>query len=294
MKTTNLMNSAINVCIALVIISMLSACATKKHSWGSAKSGYILNYQRPEDRTLQYLLNSDYTQEMEIMGQNIDLVSNSSSKFHIDSKGTDKDNFNLEVTIDTMSMIIKSPQGEIKPDLNPVIGASFDYVVSSKGMELDYSGAEAVKYIVAGEEEASIASSFQALFPDLPDQPIRIGDTWVSTDSVVEKGNSGKLEIIGNNTNTLVGMEKINGYDCIKINSDMKGTMSGSGSMQGLNTTTSGTIESTDTWYFAYKEGVFVKLVSEGVAESTTKTTGKKELSIPSKRSYAISKEIIR
>jgi hypothetical protein len=38
------------------------------------------------------------------------------------------------------------------------------------------------------------------------------------------------------------------------------------------------------TWYFAYKEGIFVKMISNGSAEGTITVSGPQNMSIPMTR----------
>ena len=55
---------------------------------------------------------------------------------------------------------------------------------------------------------------------------------------------------------------------------------------------TTGEIEGKNTWYFAYKEGTFVKMITEGNAISTTKIPAQ-DMNIPSTREYSMVLELI-
>jgi len=294
MKTIHFINRSVIAVILLGAIMTLAGCAAKKNTWGDPKTGVILEYRMPDTDKLQYDLTSDYVQGMEVMGQKVDLTSNSRNVFTMEAKGMENGNHKLNVTIDTVYIHIQSPRGEIVPDMGGVIGKSFDLMVSPKGKELDYSGAESLKYVLGMSEELSIASDFQAVFPNLPDKPIKVGESWNSVDTLVEKSGSGYLQIITYSENMVEGIETFKGYDCVKIHSTFAGTLEGSGDMQGIKTQTTGTIEGKDTWYFAFKKGLFLKMTSEGKAISTTKTTGEREMTIPGTRDFAIVTELIR
>ncbi len=57
--------------------------------------------------------------------------------------------------------------------------------------------------------------------------------------------------------------------ECIKITAEGIGTIEGRGEQQGIELNTRGEIKGKTTWFFAYKEGLFVKQVSKGTVEGT-------------------------
>ena len=62
---------------------------------------------------------------------------------------------------------------------------------------------------------------------------------------------------------------------------------------QGAELITTGEITGKDTWYFAYKEGIFVKIVTEGTAISTT-TIPAQNMEIPATRKYTMETELVK
>lgn len=294
MKTTNFFSVLLSAMMLVSIIAILTGCAAKKNIWGDPDKGLVLEYRMPDSQLLRYNHTTEYSQEMEVRGQQIELNSNSGHLFTIEPKGTEDGNNKMNVTIDSIYIEIDSPQGKVKADMGSVIGQHFDFLVSVKGEELDYSGAEDLKYSLGNEAELNIASDFQTLFPNLPNNPIRVGDSWTSIDTLLEKSGSGYLRIVTIIDHTLEGLEKYMGYDCIKVQSSYSGSMEGSSETQGIKLTTTGNIEGTGTWYFAYKEGLFVKMISKGKANSTTKAMAEKEIIIPGSRDYAMVTELVR
>ena len=53
--------------------------------------------------------------------------------------------------------------------------------------------------------------------------------------------------------------------ECARIKTQLTGTVSGSGSTGGTYMVFTGDLESTSTWYFAYREGLFVNETAEQV-----------------------------
>jgi hypothetical protein len=181
----------------------------------------------------------------------------------------------------------------MEADMSNVVGKNFELVLSEKGKELDYSDAETLTYDLGGQKELNVSSSFQTAFPNLPDVPVRVGDSWSSIDTLTEKSDAGYLNIITQLESRLESLESCMGYDCIKVVTSYSGILEGNSAAQGVNLITTGTIEGTDTWYFAYKEGLFLKMDSKGLSSTTTKATGGQDLVIPGTRDFAIVTELV-
>ncbi|MBC8486976.1 MAG: hypothetical protein H8D45_13185 [Bacteroidetes bacterium] len=292
MKPKKVYQKPILTVLVIFAAILITGCAVKKNLWGDPKTGLILKYRMGDSQILKYRTLSEFTQSMEVMGQSFEVISDGGQSFTVKFAGMKEDNYKFGITIDTMYMKIVSPQGEIIPDMSDVIGKSFDMSLTTLGKEFDFAGAEKIKYSLGQSGERSIATEFKAVFPDLPERPVKLGDKWTTTDTITEKSDNGNLQIIINNTNTLEGFEKIKGKECVKITADFKGALNGKGMEQGAELITTGEITGKDTWYFAYKEGVFVKIVTEGIAKNTT-TVPAQNMEIPSTREYTMETELI-
>ncbi len=265
-----------------VIIGMLAGCAAKTASpWGDPETGLILQYRMEENQVLKYQTSAEQTQDIEVMGQAISTETISSSAFSVKSKGLKENNHLLHVTIDSMSINISSPQGDLSPDLSSVIGESFEMILSPLGRELDVSDAASIKYEMGPAGSRSVESNFQTVFPDLADRPVKIGDTWSSTDTITEKTGMGEIILNFESINTLEGFETVDGLECIKVTAKITGTLDGKGEQMGVEMSFKGDIEGTETWYFAYKEGVFVKGITTAHTDATITTSGVQAMTIP-------------
>jgi hypothetical protein len=223
----------------------------------------VLEYKMPAGRALTYQSKSEDSQVMEIQGQSMDTQTTNTSTFTFKAKGAKDKNFLLGVTIDDIAAtVVSSAQGDMSPNMGTVKGKSFDMVLSPLGSEVDVSGAEAITYDMATETR-NLASGFKMFFPDLPGKPVKIGDTWPSTSVFEEKTGSMSIRIDFQNVNTLEGFEAVDGMECGRISSQVTGTVTGTGNQMGADLTFSGTSKGKDVWYFAVKEGIFVKAMSE-------------------------------
>lgn len=260
MLSNRALKSILRTLLLFLPFFVLAGYAGQQGNVGSSPTGTVtLAYQFPEGKTVAYRTTSTATQNVEIMGQTMTTQSLSSLDFSAKAKGLKNDQFSLGVTIDAFKAAAQTPQGEVSGDMSAVIGKSFDMILSRLGKEIDTSGASSLQYTLATGEQRDLASSFQTFFPDLPDRPVKAGDTWPSEDSVTEKVGGGELRLSFKHVHTLDGFETVDGYECARIKTIVHGTLTGNMEQGGVGLSLDGKIEGTETWYFATKEGIFVK-----------------------------------
>jgi hypothetical protein len=76
--------------------------------------------------------------------------------------------------------------------------------------------------------------------------------------------------------------------ECVKITAEVTGTLQGTGNQQGMDLAFDGVIKGTDTWYFAYKKGIFVKMISTAVSEGIIEVIGVQDMSIPMTQEFNV------
>lgn len=279
--------------VCLLAIGMIAGCTSKKMPWGDPQTGLILKYRMDPGQSLKYKNETNANQYMEVMGQSIDVDTERTLTLTMTPKGTQDANLLLGVTINSASLSINGPQGSITPDLDEIEGKSFEMTINSIGEEIDVSGAEALQYEVEGTER-SMSADFQMFFPDTAGKPIKMGDSWTTSGTLdIAEGNN-QIKINLESVNTLDGFEVIDGYECVRIKADVTGTMEGEGEAQGMSLIMEGQGEGTDTWYFAYKEGILVKVISEFYLDGNIDATGPANLSIPMKQEMKMTLSLIK
>ncbi|MCK7531976.1 MAG: hypothetical protein MZV63_13615 [Marinilabiliales bacterium] len=269
MKTNTLIGRpALTAAVAAILVLAAGAVtAAPPASKSAAPAATVLEYKMPAGRVLTYQDKTEGSEIMEVMGQSMDTQSTNSNTMTFKAKGLKDKNFVVAVTIDDMvSTVASSAQGDMSPDLSSVKGKTFDLVFSPLGSEIDISGAEAITYEFAGSTR-NLGSGFKMFFPDLPGKAIKAGDTWPSTDGYEEKVGEMTLRIDVKSVHTLEGFETIDGMECARISTAATGTVTGSGSQQGMDLTLSGTTKGKSLWYFAVKDGIYVKSASETATE---------------------------
>ena len=290
---------SVALCTVSVVAAVvaLTGCAAKTGScaWGDLDTGLILEYRMSGDDAISYRFTSNFVQTMEIQGQSVPIESTEILSFSVEPKSATDDGHALGITVDGLSVTASSPQGELEADTENIVGESFDMTLSRLGVEGGLPDPDALQYTMATQSGRSIIPGFGAMFPDLPDVPITVGDTWPATVEIAEENDEGSTVITINAVNTLVGFERVEGFECAKIASVLTGTIEGGGVQQGAEWTMLSDMEGAGTWYFAYKEGILVSDVTEGTADGSIVVSAPNgEMTIPVTRTYSMATELMR
>lgn len=287
-------NSIYMIALATLAFALVFAgCATKKTAWGSLKKGMVMSYIPGQEKELTYKTTSNFIQDMNVMNQEFSVTADMMQVFKMEPMESDNEDLAYKVTVDDMSFKLQTPRGDMEPELGDIIGQSFDLTLSPYGKELEYSGAEKLVMEVATGESKSIASDIAAFFPDLPDHPVKPGDSWNSIDEVRDANETKETILVFDNINTFEKLESYMGYDCMKINVVFTGTIEGEGTQGDMDLSTTGKVSGTGTWYFAYKEGIFVFSSVNGTGETETLVTGQgQEIEIPASRTFTMTTQL--
>jgi hypothetical protein len=221
--------SYLSVALVILLIALITGCAARRPFWGDAKTGLILEYRMPQDHALKYQFTSNMTQNLEVMGQSVKNIINLDLLFSAKSKGMEGNNRLLLMTIDSAKTDMKTPQGNISPDMSSVFGKSFHLTLSPLGKELKISGGDTIKYSMGPGGERTLTSNFQTIFPDLAGKPVKIGDSWTTNDTISVKDAGTEMRMTFVSVNTLQGFETVDGHECVKVTAKSTGKLGGEG-----------------------------------------------------------------
>lgn len=267
--------------LAMACLGLAGLAAQQTGASVAQDKPVTLAYKFPEGKALAYRTSGNETQNMDVMGQSISTLSRNSLEFSLKPKGLKDNNFTLGVTIDAFKISVESPQGTTSPDPATVNGKTFDMVLSGLGKISDVSGASSIQYNMGETGKRNIAAGFQAFFPDLPDHPVKTGDTWQSDTTIVDKSDTSEIKIALKNEHKLDGFETVDGYECARVKATAKGTLAGVIEQGGMTLNLEGTIQGTQTWYFAIKEGIYVKGDEKSSTAGTVTAGSPANLTIP-------------
>ena len=286
--------TARNILCCLIIISMaaLVGCAGRKTAW-KTRDGVLLQYRMAEGKAVTYEKTETSTQSMKVMGQAMDTSTDKTISFTVEPKGHMDGINSLTITIDSMDASLQTPQGNFTADTEPVIGESFDMMLSARGNEMGLDEADGIEYSLGMAGTRSVRSEFEAFFPDLPEERTKIWGTWTTRDTINLADSGMDVQIVSENLNALEGYETVNERECVKVTVDVNGTVTGEGMQGGANLKFQGDMSGKETWYFDYAEGLFVKSSSDLSVTASVEVTGPQEMTIPVSQTMQITSMLV-
>ncbi len=273
---------SITVSSLFCTVSFSQTPVNQKSSDGSIKLAY--NY--PIDKSVRYLTESKIIQTMDIMGQTMQVNVNSVFGCAIKASGNPDNNLKLEVTVDTIGQSTDSPMGSTGGAVKEVQGKIFNILINPTGKTVDISEAENVVYNIEGSGESNLSETFINFFPVLPDNPVKEGDSWTSTDSVNTKTSAMSMKVSITSANKMEGFENVDGNECVKISAALDGYRFMNVNSQGMDIHVKGPFTGTATFFFSIKDGYFIKQLVD------TKMTGDIEMTAPEAVTFPVVMDI--
>ena len=261
----------------------------------SQSSGVALNkneavnlvYNYPANQPVKYLTEGKMIQTMDIMGQSMQVNVNSVFGCTVKRIAGDMDkNLKLEIMVDTLGQTTESPMGTSGGSINDVQGKVLNIVITPQGKSVDISEAGQIVYNIEGSGESNLSETFSNFFPILPQNAVKTGDSWNSTDSIDSKTTAMSMRMIINSENKMEGTEMVGGIECVKISSVLQGTRTMDVNSQGMDLSISGPFTGTSECFFSLKDGYFIKQVTK------SKLTGNIDMRAPESMSFPIVMEI--
>jgi len=116
-------NCSPRTAITCLSVLFLAGCALMKGT--RSEDGFMLQYRLPEQQAVEYDFQTSTLQKMEVMGQQMEIDIRSAMLFSLNSNGLKEEVNEAKVTIDSMFLSVKSPRGDISPNMKNVVGKSF-------------------------------------------------------------------------------------------------------------------------------------------------------------------------
>jgi len=262
----------------IMIFSGISSYSPAQNSGGPV----TLAYKYPAGKSIRYLNNTTMAQIMDIQGQTMQTDVTSSFGCNIKSAGSQVTDQKLVITVDTIGQTTNSPMGVAGGSVQGVKGKSCSIIIAPTGKPVDLSEAAGLTYNIEGSGETNLTQILGDFFPLLPKNPVKPGDTWNMTDSVLTKSSAMTMKTIDFSINKLEGLENVNGIECAKISAQHSGTMTMTVQNQGMDIFIKGPYTGTSECLFAIKEGYFVRNTN------VTKLTGNIDITTPESMSFPL------
>jgi len=234
-----------------------------------------LRYNYPGAKPVKYLNTTKIVQTMDINGQPMDVNINGAFGCTIKASNADGKNIKLDIVVDTLGQSTDSPMGSSGGTVTDINGRSFSVIIAPDGRSIDFSEAEKVVYNIEGSGESNLTSTFDNFFPILPPNPVKIGDSWNTADTLKTSTKSMTGTTVVNSVNMLDSLYINDGVEWARIRSKLTGTQDIKVQNQGMDIRMTGPYTGTVEVIFAVRQGYFVRQAVN------TKMTGNIELSQP-------------
>jgi len=281
-------------CITIILlIIVLGGCAARVMMIPPPAQPPVLKYVMPEGKVFNYKMSTGFLQTMSVKGIPIKTTVLNDFQLSMTQLAYAEKAYQLQVRINDVSMKITAPGTNLSPNLNNLVGKSFEMTITEQGEEIGIMGADDLTYSFGDSEKRSLANEFKNFFPNLPDYPLDVGTEWTDVDTIdISEGGTSTFLIISS-ANTLTGYELVNNHECAKIEVDYASSITSSGVQQGAAFDTAIQMTGKETMYFDYKQGVLVKMVSSGSGDGVANVKGEKAMSLPMSQTVTIDVELM-
>jgi len=206
------------------------------------------------------------------MGQTLSIQMESASKMLGKSLGIQDDNSTRMVFQYTeMSQKMTSDVANGETDYSKIINKTFTMDLGAKGEITNYAGFDDFPTITnaAGEQinGEMFQQGFKVMFLTLPEEPVKVGSSWVQDVSTELPYAGSVLKTTGTIEYKIVDKKEIDGLPCMVIESTGLLRTSGEFTQQGMEISLDRQNKSQNTIIFAYTKGLFISSESSGVTE---------------------------
>ena len=218
------------------------------------------------------------------MGQSMPVEIFIRIDYIVEDNGSTADTLKATITMDTMAFSINGMEEDLDIDLTSFMGKQFGLILSPLGEEMVYSGIDTlpeVDFSHLGGGKTSIGALFRNPFPDLPADSIHMGEIWTGIGDYIQAQRGMDVSVKTESRNTLEKKEMHAGRECLKIISEIQGTLDGAGKQMGMDVVFEGDMENSTTWTFAHDLGVLVNMVSHQFMEGTIAVIGQVDMVVP-------------
>jgi hypothetical protein len=250
----------------IVIAVLFNACKTQDVLTKARKSGVKMEYSFP-DNYLNYKQVQNIDQEIDAMGQIIDIDIVSGVDYLIRKNASQGEDVKIDVKVNSVSMEMDVMGQSMDPDLTELNGKEFNMVVSKSGKEVDTHEADEIIFQTSPDERSSLGMIFNSIFPDLPENSVKLNSSWTSRDSIYFKDGDRYNLIVTNNTHTLNDFIEMDGVNVAEIKTIYEGYLKGKSYSQGEELLINGKLTGEGTWYFDFENGRLIKDETTGLAD---------------------------
>jgi len=280
----------IAVSVLVGIIALIAACGSSEKL--DLNKAYKLEYRSYEYKDLRYKAVYNLKTFMEMQGQPMNAERVFDFIYSFSGKESESENSHLiSITLENIDAKMITALGQQKFDTRHINGKSFDMMISATGTKISYPRPDQLLRLDLGAMaggELNLEFILKYNFPELPDSPVRGSETWQETFQRTQIEGSLQPLVNINAVHQYLDVEKVDGYDCLKVKSSYKAEIEGSEVQMGMKWTYIGKLEGSSTWYFAVKEGFVVKVSTIEKSKGIIKSTGDDPVEVPIQQEISV------
>jgi hypothetical protein len=269
MKSIKLSVSFLFLTMLVMTLFMVNCAVPTKIS---GQKLYELKYQFPEGTKFTMTSTGDVSSITDQMGTEVvaDIYGEGEDSYVVLSADKEK-GLTLELEYGQRSQTVDSTAGSNSTDFSELIGQKVKFVLLQNGKVEGFEGFDNLPEITTSTGEVLTAETYKlgvhATFPLLPDNPVKIGDSWSDIQDIDIPSGDNILLSENNFTYTLIEETVKDGFECLKI--AVKGVVKLSGNFEqgGTPLYIERETKSAGTLYFAHKKGMLLSIETESTGE---------------------------
>lgn len=248
-----------------------------------AQETYSLQYKFEKGKVYRFGDTVTVNSTSEMMGQEMKSTSRSLSVTRAVVDDIQSDGATVFVmSSDTMSVAVKSTRGDTLIVPKEMIGKRTRVTVSRLGKVSNRETIDTIKLTgtirLVGQRETMRFHAFSS-------KPVKLGEKWTSTRSDTSDAMGGKTVVVSTVEYTLAAKSKKAGKECLEIDFAGKMSITGKGSMMGMEIFVEGSGTTSGAVFVDPKTGLPLLEESKTEMETTAALTGQQNMTIPSSQS---------
>jgi hypothetical protein len=244
---------------------VFSGCATLKSTGGKSVTELTYRMNPGQEFTMTTEATTVITSENNGETYTVDMNSMNETLYRalaVNPDGT----LTLEMEYKNMKQTAKTPMGDSETDYSTWTGKKTRVNISPQGALSEYGGFGQLPEITTATGEKvngdMVQKSISNQFFELPDHPVKIGDSWTATTTNDIPYGGGTLKQEETTVFTVSEKVKKDGLDCLKISAEGTGKVSGEFEQQGMQIELTRDTKTTGTIWFAVEKGMYISMES--------------------------------
>jgi hypothetical protein len=248
-----------------------------------AQEEFTLRYKFEKGKNYRFIDSINVKSSQEMMGQEVKATSSVRAATGVLATEIGADGSAvLTVTPEAMNISIHSSQMDTIITPKEMIGKRSRVTVSPLGTTSRREVIDTVKFTGLTRQ---VAQRELVRFHVFPESPVKVGGTWKSVRPDTNASMGSNIVTIATIEYSVLGKEKKNGKEALKISYKGKVTVAGKGSMMGSDFFIEGSGSTGGTMYLDPASGLVLSEDSTLDMESTIALTGQQKMTIPSSQS---------